>query len=99
MEIKEEKVVDMLTKDSVSIITKKFIDVDGIKTQVGENHRCAYVNSEFGRKAITESEPEDVVSSVMAIWGDTPTIEKPTTEETENSKQMGGIIHEETLES
>ena len=83
MEIKEKKTVDMLTNESVSILTQKFIDLDGVQTQVGQNHRCAYVNTEFGRKAITESEPEDVVSSVMAIWGDKPTIEEPTTEETE----------------
>ena len=78
MEIKERKTVDMLTIYSVSILTQKFIDLDGVQTQVGQNHRCAYVNTEFGRKAITESEPEDVVSSVMAIWGDKPTIEEPT---------------------
>ena len=83
MEIKEKKTVDMLTNESVSILTQKFIDLDGVQTQVGKNHRKAYVNTESGRKAITESEPEYVVSSVMAIWGDKPTIEKPTTEETE----------------
>ena len=83
MEIKEKKTVDMLTNESVSILTQKFIDLDGVQAQVGQNHRCAYVNTEFGRKAITESEPEDVVSSVMAIWGDKPTIEKPMTEKTE----------------
>ena len=83
MEIKEEKVVDMLTNDSVSIITKKFIDVDGIKTQVGENHRCAYVNSERERAKISEEQPEEVVNAVFSIWGDTPTIEEPTIEETE----------------
>lgn len=79
MEIKEEKVVDMLTKDSVSIITKKFIDVDGIKTQVGENHRCAYVNSERGREKISEEQPEEVVNAVFSIWGDAPTIEEHIT--------------------
>lgn len=74
MEIKEEKIVDMLTNDSVSIITKKFIDVDGIKTQVGENHRCAYVNSESGRIKIQKEQPKEVVNSVFAIWGNAPTI-------------------------
>ena len=81
MEIKEKKTVDMLTSESVSILTQKFIDLDGVQTQVGKNHRKSYVNTEVGRKAITESEPEDVVSSVMAIWGDKPTIEELTTEE------------------
>lgn len=48
--IKEKKTVDMLTTYSVSILTQKFIDVDGVETQVGENHRCAYANSATGRQ-------------------------------------------------
>lgn len=75
MEIKEEKTVDMLTPQSVSILTQKFIDLDGEKTQVGNDHRCAYVNSESGRQSLQESEPENVVSSVLAIWGDMPTVD------------------------
>lgn len=75
-EITVKKTVDMLTSESVSILTQKFIDVDGTQTQVGKNHRCAYVNSEEGRKYIVESEPTDVVASVMIIWGDAPTVTK-----------------------
>lgn len=73
-EIKEEKTVDMLTKDSVSILTKKFIELDGEMNQVGENHRCAYENSIKGRETIQKNEPEYIVNSVFAIWGDEPTI-------------------------
>lgn len=76
MEIKEKKTVDMLTTDSVSILTQKFIDVDGVETQVGENHRCSYANSETGRSDLQNSEPEDVVASVFAIWGDTVTVKE-----------------------
>ena len=74
MEIKEKKTVDMLKKDSVSILTQKFINVDGVETQVGENHRCAYVNSKTGRNTLQKQEPHDVVNSVFAIWGNVPTI-------------------------
>ena len=74
MEIKEKKTVDMLKKDSVSILTQKFIYVDGVETQVGENHRCAYSNSATGRKDLQKQEPQDVVKSVFAIWGNVPTI-------------------------
>lgn len=74
MEIKEKKTVDMLTTDSVSILTQKFIDIDGIATPVGENHRCAYVNSETGRQYLQEQEPQNVVDSVFAIWGEAPTV-------------------------
>lgn len=74
MEIKEKKTVDMLTTDSVSILTQKFIDIDGVETQVGENHRCAYANSATGRQDLQKQETQDVVNSVFAIWGDVPTI-------------------------
>ena len=74
MEIKEKKTVDMLTTDSVSILTQKFIEVDGVETQVGENHRCAYANSSKGRQYLQKQEPQDVVKSVFAIWGNAPTI-------------------------
>lgn len=74
MEIKEEKTVDMLTNNSVSILTQKFIDINGVKTQVGDNHRCTYVNSKIGRQYLREQESQNVVDSVFAIWGDTPTV-------------------------
>ena len=74
MEIKEKKTVDMLKKDSVSILTQKFIYVDGVETQVGENHRCAYSNSATGRKDLQKQEPQNVVNSVFSIWGNSPKI-------------------------
>ena len=49
MDIIENKTVDALTTDSVSILTRKYVEIDGIPTQVGENHRRAYENSEKGR--------------------------------------------------
>lgn len=79
MDIKEKKVVDMLTKDSVSILTQKFVEIDGVETQVGENHR-SYVNSELGRSDLQGSEPEAVVNSVFSIWGETPTVNESEVE-------------------
>lgn len=73
-EIIAKKTVDMLTSDSVSILTQKYIDIDGVQTQVGQNHRCAYTNSESGRKQIAEKEPDYIVTAVMALWGDAPTV-------------------------
>ena len=49
MEINEEKTVDMLSTESVSILTRKVL-IDGeVKSQVGENHRRTYLNSVSGR--------------------------------------------------
>ena len=36
MEIKEEKTVDMLTNQSVSILTQKFIEINGVRSQIGD---------------------------------------------------------------
>lgn len=81
MDIKVRKTVDMLTEDSVSILTQKFINIDGVDTQVGENHRAAYINSEGGRNVLAQEQPKDVVSAVMAIWVPDPTIEDNIDEE------------------
>ena len=69
----EKKTVDMLTSDSVYILTLQTIDVGGVTYTLG-NHRRAYVNSTCGREALAAEQPEDVVAAVMAIWGDTPTV-------------------------
>ena len=62
------KTADMLTQESVSILT---INEDG------ERHRSAYKNSKSGRALLQEIEPEDIVSQVMEVWGDSPTVEEP----------------------
>ncbi len=77
MESYEKKTITNLTTDSVSILTQQFTEVDGEETQVGSNHRCAYENSESGRALLAEMEPAEVVTAVMAVWGETPTIELP----------------------
>ena len=70
----EEKIVDMLTKNSVSIVTRKSIEVEGQTFQLGIDHRRAYVNSTQGRAEIAAEQPTYVVAAVMAIWGDTPLV-------------------------
>ena len=74
MEIITTKTIDMLTKDAVSIITQQAVLLNGVKTQVGDNHRCAYMNSTRGREDLQATEPLDVVNSVLAMWGELPTI-------------------------
>ena len=81
MDIIKKVTVDMLTDKSVSILTQKFIEIDGVETQVGDNHRKAYVNTVEGRKAIESEQEESTLQAVFAIWGDTPTVIKQ--EETE----------------
>lgn len=73
MDIITKKTLTDLNQDSVSVLTQKYVTVDGQELQVGENHRCAYANSKSGRIEL-ENEPKNVVDSILAIWGDTPTI-------------------------
>ena len=81
MEINEEKTVDMLSTESVSILTRKVL-IDGeVKSQVGENHRRTYLNSVSGREELLKEQTENVVNAVFAIWGSEPVVEEPIIEE------------------
>lgn len=85
MDLEERKTVDMLTKDSVSILSQKFITIDGVPTQVGKNHRSGYVNSANGRKRLSEEEPQEIQDAVFAIWGSSPTVQ-----DIQPSQEMNG---------
>lgn len=74
MDIATKAIVDMLTNTSVSILTQKFVKVDGKETQLGKNHRKAYVNTEAGRQALMSEQEEATVQAVFAIWGDAPKV-------------------------
>ena len=69
MELKEKITLDMLTKDSVSVLRQKFINLGGEDVQVGENVRNAFTNCEDDRKILKEQLSEDYYNAVMAVWG------------------------------
>ena len=48
MELKEKITLDMLTKESVSVLRQQFLNYNGVDMQVGGNIRNAYMNDEFG---------------------------------------------------
>ena len=77
IETYSEITLDLLTKNSVSVLTRTYADLEGVKTQIGENTRTAYGNSPIGREQITQRLPEDYVQAILAVWGDTPTLEDP----------------------
>ena len=68
MEIKERITLDMLTKDSVSVLRQKFININGEDVQVGGNVRNAYTNCEDDRKILKEQLSEDYYNAVMTVW-------------------------------
>lgn len=66
--------LDELNQNSVSVVTRKYIEEEGVKYFVGDIHRRAYVNSEEGRQEINQELAEPYLSAVMTVWGDTPTV-------------------------
>ena len=68
MEIKEKITLDMLTKDSVSVLRQKFINLGGEDVQVGENVRNAYTNCESDREILKEQLSEEYYNAIMAVW-------------------------------
>lgn len=68
MEIKEKITLDMLTKDSVSVLRQKFITLNGEDVQVGGNVRNAYMNCENDREILKTELSEEYYNAVMAVW-------------------------------
>jgi hypothetical protein len=68
MEIKERITLDMLTKDSVSVLRQKFINLGGEDVQVGGNVRNAYTNCEDDKKILKEQLSEEYYNAVMTVW-------------------------------
>ena len=69
MEVTEKITLDMLTKDSVSVLRQKFVVIDGTEMQVGENVRNAFTNCEDDRKILKGQLSENYYNAVMAVWG------------------------------
>lgn len=68
MEIKERITLDMLTKDSVSVLRQKFIEINGTEMQVGGNVRNAYTNCDEDKSILKEQLSEEYYNAVMAVW-------------------------------
>nr|DAE87313.1 MAG TPA: hypothetical protein [Caudoviricetes sp.] len=68
MEVTEKITLDMLTKDSVSVLRQKFINLGGEDVQVGENVRNAFTNCEDDRKILKEQLSEEYYNAIMAVW-------------------------------
>lgn len=69
-------ILDMLTENSVSVVTKKYAEIDGI-TYLISTSRKAYSNSPIGRQQISDELSESDSAAVFAKWGNTATIEDP----------------------
>ena len=68
MELKEKITLDMLTKDSVSVLRQQFLAFNGEEMQVGGNIRNAYMNDESGREQLRKVLSDEYFNAVMAVW-------------------------------
>ena len=76
--------LDMLSKDSVSILKRTYVNINDTEVQVGPDWRRAYINSESDRIAIAEFLGESPqLSAVMEMWGDTPSVDSDSLSESE----------------
>lgn len=70
MEYTIKTTLDELTSDSVSVLTQKFVEIEGEVVQVGPDHRKAYVNSEFSRQELQNEVSEPYLTTILTLWGD-----------------------------
>ena len=82
MEPKEKITLDMLTKDSVSVLRQQFLTFNGEEMQVGGNIRNAYMNDESGREQLKTVLSDEYYNAVI-VWGTDPTVDEPMIEESE----------------
>ena len=68
MEIKEIITLDMLTKEGVSVLRQRVIEIGGTEMQGGGNVRNAYMNCENDREILKAELSEDYYNAVMAVW-------------------------------
>ena len=68
MELKEKITLDMLTKESVSVLRQQFLNYNGVDMQVGENISNAYSNNEDDRASLKSILSDEYYNAVMAVW-------------------------------
>ena len=76
MELTTKITLDMLTQDSVSVLKQQFLTFNNVEMQVGGNIRNTYMNSMSGRAALKTALPNEYYNAVIAVWGDTPTVDE-----------------------
>jgi len=77
METVKQTTIRDLTERFVNIRTTWFEISEDQKEVKPCNHAVCYANSPSGRTRLQDEQPQNIVDSVMAIWGDTPTVEDP----------------------
>ncbi len=74
--------IHRLTVNIVEIDSEQYIEIEGKEVKLDTpKHSTAYVNSPSGRERLQAEQPENIITSVLAIWGTEPTVEDPKVKE------------------
>lgn len=74
--MKEEKIIESLVKDGVTIVTKKYAEIEG-ESYLIEQDSHTYGNWKEDRANLARDEPEDIANTILSYWGDSPTLVNP----------------------
>lgn len=67
--------IDGLTVDKVSVLEQKYIKFGETEYPIEPPFRIAFENSIKGREELRSKVEKPYLSAILAVWGDTPTIE------------------------
>ena len=71
----EKIYLDSLTSDHVHLRKQNYTTINGVEYPIGNPWRRAYVNSVNGRAQVQDEVVEPYKTAIMAVWGDTPTVD------------------------
>lgn len=74
---------EILTINQVVVKTITTTVVEGIEYQLGQINTENYVNSNRDRERLKKNLDEKNYNIVLAMWGDTPTVEEKTLNDTQ----------------
>ena len=72
--------IDGLNAYKVSVSTQKYIKYGENEYPIEQPNRTAFENSLKGREELKSKVDEPYLSAIMAVWGDSPTVEIPEIE-------------------
>jgi hypothetical protein len=90
MKIEKKIRFNRLTSDFVEVMTERVIAGDAGETyKVADSlHAESFMNSPWGRERLQNSDyPENVKMSLLALWGDEPTVADPDVDELRKGRE------------
>lgn len=76
-DVREDMSLGFLDEKSVIFLKTRYITIDNTEYMLGVPSEVLFENSEKGRQSIAQEASEPLVSVVMVVWGDSPTVESP----------------------